>query len=76
MTIFQSVLDAKDWSHLTESQKQSLFSLIKAHDALFILSENELGRIDAPPVHINVADPTPVRGPTHRYPEKAKTDNH
>ncbi len=23
-------------------------------------------------MHINVADPTPVRGPTYRYPEKAK----
>ncbi len=44
----------------------------KGHDALFILSENELDKIDAPPVHINVADPTPVRGPTYRYPEKAK----
>ncbi len=71
-TKLQSVLDSKDWSRLTESQKPSLFSIIKSHDALFILNENELGKIYAPPVHINVADPTPVRGPTYRYPEKAK----
>ncbi len=68
----QSILDSKNWNHLSEDQKQFLFSIIKGHDALFILNENELGKIDVPPVHINVADPTPVRGPTYRYPEKAK----
>ncbi len=71
-TKLQSILDSKNWDHLSEDQKQSPFSIIKGHDALFILSENELGKIDAPPVHINVADPTPVREPAYRYPEKAK----
>ncbi len=39
---------------------------------LFLFEEGKLGTLKVPPVQINVADPQPVRGPTYRYPEKAK----
>ena len=60
-------------SHLSPTQKTSLSKVIMHHDPLFLLEEGELGQINRPPVKINVADPTPVRGPMYRYPEKAKT---
>ncbi len=72
VTKSQSILDAKDWNHLSEEQKQALFQVIKDHDSLFMLTEKEIGKTETPPVHINVAHPTPVRGPKYRYPEKAK----
>ncbi len=72
VTKLQSILDSNYWSHLTETQKQSLFTVIQNNNALFILSDNELGKLNAPPVYINVADPTPVKGSTYSYPEKAK----
>ncbi len=31
-----------------------------------------LGKIQGPPAHLNLANPSPVRGPSYRYPEKAK----
>ncbi len=32
-----------------------------------------MGKIQDPPVHINLSDPKPVRGPNYRYPERAKS---
>ncbi len=37
-----------------------------------MLEKGELGKIQGPPAHINLAHPNPVRGPSYRYPEKAK----
>ncbi len=54
----QSILDSKDWSHITyEQKKQSLFQVIKEHNSLYLLTEKELEKIKTPPVHVNVTDP-------------------
>ncbi len=39
---------------------------------MFTLDQSELGLMAGPPAKIQVADPTPSRGPRYRYPEKAK----
>ncbi len=59
-------------SHLTPRQRALLNDVILKCDPLFLLEEGELGTLKAPPVHIIVADPRPIRGPTYRYPENAK----
>ncbi len=66
------LLDKQNWSHLTEEDHQNLFTLITKHHEAFILEKGELGKIQGPPVHINLANPNPLRGPNYRYPEKAK----
>ncbi len=68
----RELLDKQNWSHLTEEDRQNLFTLITKHHGAFILEKGELGKIQGPPVHINLANPNPVRGPNYRYPEKAK----
>ncbi len=47
--------------------------MITKHNEAFIVEKGELGKIQGPPVHINLANPNPVRGPNYRYPEKAKS---
>ena len=68
----QSILDARNWSHLEPAQKDLLFDLVKKHQDLFIVHPRELGLIQAEPAHIQVSDPNPCRTPLYRYPEKAK----
>ncbi len=62
----------EDWSHLTEEDRNSLFNLVTRHNEAFILDKRELGKIQGPPAHLNLANPSPVRGPSYRYPENAK----
>ncbi len=68
------MLEKQDWSHLTEEDRQNLFTLITKHNEAFILEKGELGKIQGPPVHINLANPNPMRGPNYRYLEKAKAN--
>ncbi len=68
----RELLTRQDWSHLTENEREDLLKIITKHNEAFILEKGELGKIQGPPVHINLANPSPVRGPNYRYPEKAK----
>ncbi len=68
----KELLEKKDWSHLTEEERQNLFILVSKHNEAFILEKKELGKIQGPPVLINLSNPNSVRGPNYRYPEKAK----
>lgn len=72
MERLKAFLKSEDWSHLTEEQQLKLVNLITRHNNAFVLDKNELGTIRAPLAKIDVADPSPVRGPTYWYPEKAK----
>ena len=63
----------QEWDHLSQSQRTELNDVILHHDQLFILGPQEVGTMDVPPVHINVTDPQPCRGPVYRYPELAKS---
>ncbi len=58
---------------MTGEYRQKLFKLITQHNEAFILEKGELGTIQDPPVHINLSDPNPVRGPNYRYLERAKS---
>ena len=68
----QSLINQQSWEHLNQTQRQELEQVLLKHDPLFLLDPTELGKIDVPPVHIQVSDPTPSRGPIYRYPEVAK----
>ncbi len=68
----RELLGKQNWSHLAEEDRQNLFTLITQHHEVFILGKGELGKTQGPPVHFNLANPNPVRGPNYRYPEKAK----
>lgn len=68
----KSLLKTLDWSHLQSEQQNELPRVITSHDSIFIFEKGKLGTIKGPPVHINISDPNPVRGPNYRYPEKAK----
>ncbi len=68
----QSLLAAQNYDHLSSAEKEALFKVILEHDELFVLYPSEIGKIDAPPAKIEVENLSPVRGPTYRYPEKAK----
>ena len=67
-----SILDSRDWSHLSLEQKNILFNIVRQHQDLFIVHPNELGLIQAEPAHIQVNDPKPCRTGLYRYPEKAR----
>ncbi len=66
------LLKKEDWSHLTEEDRNRLCNLVTRHNEVFILDKRELGQIQGPPAHLNLANLIPVRGPSYRYPEKAK----
>ncbi len=68
----RELLEKQNWSHLSEEDRQNRFTLITKHNEAFILEKGELGKIQGPPAHINLANPNPVRGPNYRYPEKVK----
>ncbi len=68
----RELLKKEDWSHLTEEDCNSLFNLVTRHIEVFILDKRELGKIQGPPAHLNLANPSPVHGPSYRYLEKAK----
>ncbi len=67
-----SLLETADWSHLTEEQQMQLFQIITKHYPLFILEKGELGTIRLPPALLTISDPSSVKGPIYRYPERAK----
>jgi len=69
----KDILQQLKLGNLNAKQRRALHKVILDHDPLFLLEEGELGTINAPPAQINIADPTPVRGPMYRYPEKAKS---
>ena len=62
----------QDLTHLSSTQQTQLVDTLCNNQAVFILSPNELGKIHDVQADIVVTDPTPVRSPTYRYPEKAK----
>ncbi len=68
----RTLLAQKDWSHLSEEQRQAVEELVEKHDDLFIVERGELGLINQEPAHILVENTTPCRAPVYRYPEKAK----
>ncbi len=71
-TKIRELLEKEDWSHLPEEDRNNLYSLLTNHNEVLILDNRELGKIQGPPAHLNLANPNPVRGPRYRYPEKAK----
>ena len=68
----QYLLTQKDFSHLSDNQQKQLHGMLTANHSIFILEDNELGKFKEVQAHIVVSDPTPVRTPNYRYPEKAK----
>ena len=66
------LLAMKDFSHLSDSQQKQLRDMLILNHSVFILEENEMGKFKDVQAHINISDPTPVRSPMYRYPEKAK----
>ena len=72
LTTLESIIGQQDWSHLTPHQRQQLKQLLMKNEAVFILEKYELGKFKDVSAHLNVTDPTPVRAPLFRYPDKAK----
>jgi len=68
----RELIKRQDWSHLTKSKQKDLTVTLLDNDVLFITHKSELGLMKGPPAKISVADPTPSRGPSYRYPEQAK----
>ena len=68
----EAIMSSADWSHLGIKQRNQLRTLLRNFTDLFILEEGELGRITGPEVHIQIANHTPAKGRSFRYPEKAK----
>ncbi len=66
------MLDTQNYDHLSAEEKKALFEVIHNYNELYVLHPSEIGKIKAPPVTIAVENSSPVRGPTYRYPEKAK----
>ncbi len=60
-TKIRELLKKEDWSHLPEEDRNSLFNLVTRHNEVFILYKRELGKIQGPPAHLNIANPSPVR---------------
>ncbi len=72
MEKLQQLLEQKDWSHLSQEQREQVERLIVEHEESFIVEKGELGLIQQAPAHIQVDDPTPCRSHIYRYPEQAK----
>ena len=68
----QYLISHQDVSHLSAEQQEQLRDMLVGHHSIFILEETELGKFKDVQAHIQVSDPTPVRSPNYRYPEKAK----
>ena len=69
----KALVNKQDLKHLTRDQRARLKKLLLNFEELFILSSHDIGTIQVPPQEIPVANPTPVRGPQYRHPEKAVT---
>ena len=67
------LIDQQQWTYLSKKQREELRAAILAHDELFIVEPGELGLLKGPPAKIAVADSQPIRGPSYRYPEEAKS---
>ncbi len=68
----QQLIEQKDWSHLSQEQREQIERLVMKYEELFIVEKGEIGLIQQPPPRIQVVDPTPCRSHIYRYPEKAK----
>ena len=62
----------QDWNHLSQEQQKLIDEIILKHNSLFVVDQNELGKIEGPPAELVLKDPRPVKSPLYRYPEKAK----
>ena len=71
-TQLKNLVAKQDLTHLSSTQQTQLVDSLCNNQAVFILLPNELGKIHDVQANIVVTDPTPVRSPTYRYPEKAK----
>ena len=68
----EKLLSRQDYSHLSADQQRQLQEMLLLNQQAFILESSELGKIKDVQAHIEVSDPTPVRSPMYRYPERAK----
>ncbi len=69
----QKLMRQKDWSDLTQSQRERVEQVIMRYDRISMVERGELGLIQQAPAHIQVSNPVPCRSPIYRYPEKAKS---
>ena len=68
----KSLMKNQDLSHLHKDQRKDLKRKIFSHSDLFVLGPQELGKINIPPVKLELEDVRPVRVPPYRHPERAK----
>ena len=66
------LVNQQNLEHLTREQRKKLKTLLSKQEDLFILDHTDIGTLQVPPQEIFLADPTPVRGPQYRHPEKAR----
>ena len=68
----KSLMKNQDLSHLHKDQRKDLKRKIFSHSELFVLGPQELGKMNIPPVKLELEDVRPVRVPPYRHPERAK----
>lgn len=68
----KGLIKKQDFNHLTREQRGQLRQLLLNYEQMFILDSTDIGTIKIPPQEIPLADPTPVRGPQYRHPDKAR----